>query len=306
MSTIRAALSQTCNAYVPMPPSVDELGTLADRLDDIRQANIEHHIDLIEIARTEGAGVVGLGELFSAPYFALHNDEFWRGMAEDAHDGPTVSAMRETARRLEIVIIAPIYEKAADGRFNTAVVIDTDGSVLGRSRKVHIPQGRNEAGSFDERFYYEPSNGAALPCSRIIASNPFFPVFETAVGRIGVAICYDRHFESVMSTLARGGAQIIFSPAVTFGKKSRRMWDMEFEVDAVRHNVFIGGSNRSGAEQPWNQPYFGASHFVGPNGRLPDLSDDNRLIITDINLGELDQPDTSGWNLSRDARPDIY
>jgi N-carbamoylputrescine amidase len=306
MSTIRAAMTQTCNAYTPMPASVDDLGTLAPRLDEIRRANVGQHLQLIERARERGAVVIGLGELFPAPYFALRRDAFWREMAEDAVSGPSVTALRDIALRLGTVIVAPIYEKAKDGLFNTAVVIDADGTVLGRQRKCHIPQGSNEQGSFDERFYYGPSNGAAFPGARTCSDNGFFPVFETDAGRIGVAICYDRHFEGAMSALARGGAQLIFSPAVTFGEKSRRLWSLEFQVDAARHKVFIGGSNRRGSEPPWHQPYFGASYFVGPNGVLADLSDDERLVISDVDLAELLRPDPSGWNLARDARPEAY
>jgi N-carbamoylputrescine amidase len=296
MTVVRCAMTQTRNVYEPMPATVDDLESLAPTLEEIRRANVDHHVALIERAREQGAVAIGLGELFPAPYFALRRDAFWREMAEDAANGPTVTTLRETAKRLGIVVVAPIYERAADGRFNTAVVIDADGSVLGRHRKCHIPQGANEQGAFDERFYYEPSNGA----------HGFFPVFDTTAGKIGVSICYDRHFEGVVSALAGGGAQIIFSPAVTFGAKSRRLWDLEFEVDAVRNRVFIGGSNRLGAEPPWNQEYFGASYFVGPEGRVPDASDDDRLVIADIDLAALSAEDPSGWNLARDARPDIY
>jgi N-carbamoylputrescine amidase len=299
-------MTQTCNAYGPMPARVEDLPSLAPRLDAIRQANLDHHVALIEAAAQRGARVVGLGELFPSPYFALRRDAFWRAMAEDAVCGPTVFTMMDAARRLGVVIVAPVYERADDGLFNAAVVIDADGTNLGRQRKVHIPQGTNELGSFDEPFYYGRSNGAAPPGTRSISANPFFPVFETAAGRIGVAICYDRHFEGVMSALARGGAQVVFSPAVTFGAKSRRMWDMEFAVDAARHNLFIGGSNRFSAEAPWNQEYFGASHFVGPNGRLADISDDERLVISNLDLGELERPDPAGWNLRRDVRPEAY
>ena len=106
--------------------------------------------------------------------------------------------------------------------------------------------------------------------------------------------------------LARAGAQLIFSPAITFGEQSRRMWDLEFPVDAARARVFIGGLNRLGVEPPWEVEYFGASYFVGPDGVLPDLSSVDELVIADLDLASLDTADSSGWNLQRDARPDIY
>ncbi len=309
MTVIRAAMTQTVNAYADMPDAIADLPLLESRLEDIRRANLDHHLILIERARDAGAKVIGLGELFAAPYFALRRNAFWRGLAEDARTGPTVSALAEAAGKLGMVIVAPIYEhdNETGKRFNTAVVLDADGSVVGKYRKTHIPVGGNEQGSFDERFYYGPSEVPQnQPSNKILGRNPYFPVFATQAGRIGVAICYDRHFEGVVRSLARAGAELIFSPAVTFGAKSERMWEIEFAVDAARHRVYIGGSNRLGSEKPWNQRYFGRSSFVGPEGRLDNLSEDTQLVIADLDLGALAAPDPSGWDLARDARPDIY
>lgn len=303
----RAALTETVNAYRDMPRSVAELPKLAGQLDDIRRANVEHHIALMRAAKEQGVSVIGFGELFTAPYFALTHEPMWTALAEDAHTGPTVARLREVARELSMIVVAPIYELDRNGkRFNTAVVIDETGTVLGKYRKTHIPHGKNEQASFLEGHYYERSNGENGPHVRNVSKNPYFPVWETSVGRIGVAICYDRHFEGVMSTLAREGAELVFSPAVTFGAKSERMWPLEFEVDAARHNLVIGGSNRNGSESPWNQPYFGQSHFVGPNGRFACASKHEHLVISELDLGELRRPDASGWNLPRDRRAEIH
>jgi beta-ureidopropionase len=309
MSMLRAAMTQTINAYADMPATVGDLPLLANRLEEIRKANVDHHLKLIEEAAHNEVRAICLGELFAAPYFALGREMFWRNLAEDASSGSTVSALAAAAQRLNIVIVAPIYElDAASGkRFNTAVIIDADGSILGKYRKTHIPVGGNEQGSFDERFYYGPSETPQnLPSAKTLGDNPYFPVFDTQAGRLGVAICYDRHFEGVVRSLTHAGAQLIFSPAVTFGQKSERMWGIEFAVDAARHQVFIGGSNRLGCECPWNQMYFGSSHFVGPNGRMDDLGKNSQLIIADLDLDSLSMPDPSGWNLARDTRPEIY
>lgn len=304
---VRAAMTQTVNVYRGMPASVSALGELAGRLDALRAANVAHHVDLMERAKDAGARVVCFGELFTGPYFALGTDPMWRALAEDALDGPTVRSVREAAHRLGLVTIAPIYEQDPSGkRFNTAVVVDERGEVLGKYRKTHIPEGENEQGSFHERFYYERSDGQNGRGPANVSKNDFFPVFETSVGRVGVAICYDRHFEGVMGTLASEGAEIVFCPAVTFGAKSQRMWAMEFPVDAARHGIFIGGSNRAGVEPPYTQPYFGETYFVGPNGPAPNVSEHPNLVIADLDLGELTSGDPSGWNLPRDARPDIY
>jgi len=307
-ATLRAAMTQTVNAYAPMPATVAGLPTLEGRLGDVRRANVDHHIELIEAAAKQGVRAICLGELFAAPYFALTNDPMWTALAEDAFDGATVSALKPVARRLRVVVVAPIYEvdPTSGKRFNTAVVIDEEGEVLGTYRKTHIPFGTNEQGSFHETAFYERSDGRCRGGGSSAGANAYFPVFETSVGRIGVAICYDRHFEGVMRSLAAGGAELVFSPAVTFGAKSERMWRLEFAVDAARHNVFIGGSNRKGMEPPWSQPYFGDTHFVGPNGALPELSTHPNLAVADVPLAQLTRGDPSGWNLPRDLRPEIY
>lgn len=309
MSVIRVALSETCNAYADMPKSVAELGRLAGCLEAIRAANVAHHVDLAHAAANAGAQILGMGELFTSPYFALGRDPLWLGLAEDALSGPTVTTLRQTARDTGLILVAPIFEHdpRSGRRFNTAVVIDESGEILGRYRKTHIPVGENEQGSFCETFYYEKSDGDLGVWPRNISRNRFFPVFETRLVRLGVAICYDRHFEGVMSALAENGAQLVLSPAVTFGEKSRRMWDLEFPVDAARHNLYIGGSNRRGVEPPWTQSYFGASYFAGPNGVVPGVKTPTPdLVIADLDLDLLRRADPSGWNLPRDRRPTIY
>jgi N-carbamoylputrescine amidase len=305
---VRAAMTQTVNAYREMPARVEDLGELAGRLGDVRRANVDHHVALLEEAARQGAQVVGLGELFPGPYFALGADPMWIALAEDVEHGETITAVRAAARRLGLVVVAPIYELDArtGRRFNTAVVVDERGEVLGTYKKTHIPFGANEQGSFHENVFYERGDGDNRTSAANVSSNPFFPVFATSVGRIGVAICYDRHFEGVMSALKREGAEVVLSPAVTFGAKSRRMWALEFPVDAARHTLFIGGSNRKGVEPPWNQPYFGESYFCGPNGELEDLSTHPELVVADLDLGELAAGDPAGWNLPRDIRHDIY
>lgn len=306
---LRVALSETCNAYRSMPRTVAELSTLASRLDEIREANVAHHVALARAAASAGAQILGMGELFTGPYFALGRDPLWLGLAEDALTGPTVTTLRQAARDTGLILVAPIFEHdpRSGRRFNTAVVIDEKGEILGRYRKTHIPVGENEQGAFCETFYYDRSDGELGSWPRNISRNRFFPVFETRLVKLGVAICYDRHFEGVMSALAGNGAELVLSPAVTFGEKSRRMWDLEFPVDAARHNLYIGGSNRRGVEPPWTQEYFGASYFAGPNGVLPRVaSPSEELVIADLDLDVLRGADPSGWNLPRDRRPDIY
>ena len=295
--TLRAALTETRDAYRGDAP--------LDHLEQVRRANVEHHVALLHAAADRGAKLIGFGELFTGPYFALSHEPRWRDLAEEL-DGPTTRELQDHARRRGIVVVAPIYERDGDRRFNTAAVLDADGRLLGSYRKLHIPEGTNEQGSFCETFYYERGDGGMRHPApeRVAGINRHLPVFDTAVGRIGVAICYDRHFEGVLSGLARGGAGVVLSPAVTFGEKSRRMWEAEFAVEAMRHRLFIGGSNRRGVEPPFGQEYFGASHFVGPDGLVENKSDDDRLVIADLDVDALDQrDDSSGWSIQRDRAP---
>ena len=304
---MRLALTQTVCPLEDLP-ALDRLDHAASRLGEIRDACVEHHLDLLRRAKGRGAQLVCFGELFNAPYFALTQHPVWLDMAEDAHHGPTVSAVRKVAAELGVAVVAPIYERdpSSGRRFNTAVVIDAKGAVLGTYRKVHVPQGKNEQGVFDERYYYDGSDGLMVQTAANVSDNRFFPVFQLAGVRLGVAICYDRHFEGVMRSLAHNGAQVVVSPAVTFGEKSQRMWRQEFAVDACRHRIVVAGSNRKGKEAPWNQEYFGESHVVGPEGPLQDLSEDPRLVIVDVVLDALTRSDPAGWNLARDARPEAY
>ncbi len=312
--TVRVAMTETCNAYRHMPATVADLAQLLPKLEEVRRANVQHTIELIGAAAKAGAQVVGLGELFTAPYFALGeiSDEIarmWRGLAEDAATGPTVLELCQTARQHGVILVAPVYElDAATGeRFNSAVLIDENGLILGKYRKNHIPSGTNDQGTFSETLFYGPGQAALGNDPATNRSNSdHFPVFHTSAGCIGISICYDRHFEGVISTLAKNGAQIVFSPAVTFGQHSRLMWDLEFVVDAARHKLFIAGSNRKGIESPWNQKFFGASFFAGPNGKVPSLECSAGLVMADLNLEELSGAGSSGWDLERDARPEIY
>lgn len=308
--SVRVALTETRDMSTCLPRRAAELKDLDPALlETIRRENVEHHIDLAEAAANMGVQVICFGEMFTGPYFATRFDEVFLGMAECARTGPTVRTLQKVARDLNMVIVAPIYElEASTGlRYNTAVVIDADGDWLGCYRKTHIPVGQNDKGQFKETLYFGRSLGDMDndgPTN--ISTNPYYPVFATAAGNIGVMICYDRHFEGVVRALSTQGAQLIFCPAVTFGTKSERMWEAEFATDASRHNVFIGGSNRKGSERPWNQPFFGRSYFVGPNGRLADLSERPELIVADVDLGALERPDPAGWNIARDIREEIY
>jgi len=292
-SVIRAALVQAVapTSYV-LPPTVDGLdGVTPSMLQSLRELCLEQNRCLARRARALGSHVVCFGELCNAPYFALEKRDVWKDLAEPVCEGPTVESMRALAKDLGMVLVVPLYEVEPKTcrRFNTTVVIDSSGQVLGFYRKNHIPCGKNEQSSFSETYYYERGCGVDQSlCPGNVSRNECFPVFQTSVCRIGVATCYDRHFEGVIQTLAEQGAELILCPAVTYGEQSERMWDMEFVVDAMRHSVFVGGLNRLGSEPPWNQEYFGRSFFCSPScSRLADLSPTPDLVVADLDLSEV-------------------
>lgn len=307
---VRLALTETRNAYAAMPASVAELPALQGQLEDVRSANVAHNVALIAAAAGAGAQLVVLSEFCTGPYFALSRHPMWLALAEDAADGPSVRAFAAAAQAHRVVVVAPIYERCPRTglRHDTAVVIDADGALLGTYRKLHVPDGSNEQGTFGEAFYYQAPGepGPIWRPERNCSAHPLLPVFETAAGRVGVSICYDRHFDGVHRGLARNGAEIIVCPAVTFGAKSERMWWREGEVDAVRYRVYVAASNRKGAEAPWGQPFFGQSHVMGPEGPLACSRALDDLVLADLDLDALGAADPSGWQLRRDRREADY
>ena len=185
----RAALIQASNA---LPDSTD--------LEAIKAAMIEKHVGLIAQAAERGANVCCLQEIFYGPYFCAEQDPRWYRTAEQVPDGPTIRLMQELAKKHAMVMIVPVYEEAMTGvYYNTAAVIDETGEYLGKYRKHHIPHCQP---GFWEKFYFTPGDLG-------------YPVFETKYGKIGVYICYDRHFPEGARELGLNGAEIVFNPSAT-------------------------------------------------------------------------------------------
>jgi N-carbamoylputrescine amidase len=301
MHSFKAAVTQTINQYKSLPTNGEEI--LACR-DAIWQKNLEHNISLIQDAHSQGVRVVCLGEFFTTPYFPLEKASHWLGFSESVEGGPTVQCLRAVSADLEMVIVAPIFEHDpfSGKRYSTAVILQ-DGKVLGRYRKRHIPNGLNEQGGFFEAYYIESSHKNPHPDCSPNGYKPVHPVYQTRYGRIGVLICYDRHFPREVMQMAEQEVDLVFCPSVTFGKDSERLWEKEFEVDAARFCHFIGASNRSGREAPWNIDFFGNSLFMGPNGRLNNLSQHPNLVVAEIDLASLRSMRPGGWDMSANWEP---
>ncbi|MBV6697239.1 nitrilase-related carbon-nitrogen hydrolase [Kitasatospora aureofaciens] len=243
-------------------------------------------------AAAQGAKIIGFQEVFNAPYFCqVQEPEHYR-WAERVPDGPTVRRMQDLARELGLVIVVPVYEEEQTGiYYNTAAVIDADGSYLGKYRKHHIPQVKG----FWEKYYFKPGNLG-------------WPVFDTAVGRVGVYICYDRHFPEGWRALGLAGAQIVYNPSATSRGLSAYLWQLEQPAAAVANEYFVAAINRVGTEEYGDNDFYGTSYFVDPRGQfVGEVASDKEeeLVVRDLDLGLIEEV-RQQWAFYRDRRPDAY
>ncbi len=259
---------------------------------EIKAAMIEKHIPLIEEAGKKGVQILCLQEIFSGPYFCAEQDVKWYQTAEPV-PGPTTELMAEYAKKYRMVIVVPVYEMEIEGvYYNTAAVIDADGKYLGKFRKIHIP---HTWPGFWEKFYFKPGDLG-------------FPVFDTAYAKVGIYICYDRHFPECARELALKGAEILFNPSATTAGKSQYLWELEQPAQAVANGVFIGANNRIGVEKPWEfGRFYGSSYFVDPRGeKLAKGSEDkDEIVVADLDLEQIREV-RDGWQFFRDRRPEMY
>ena len=256
-----------------------------------KESMIKAHEDYARDAAAQGAKVICFQELFYGPYFCQVQDAAYYEYAESI-PGPTTERFQALAAELGMVMVLPMYEKEQEGvLYNTAAVLDADGSYLGKYRKHHIPQVKG----FWEKFYFRPGNLG-------------FPVFDTAVGKVGVYICYDRHFPEGWRELGLGGAQIVFNPSATSRGLSSYLWQLEQPASAVANEYFIGAINRVGIEPLGDNDFYGTSYFVDPEGKLVGETGDPHdaeLIIRDLDLS-LIKTVRERWQFYRDRRPESY
>jgi beta-ureidopropionase len=259
----------------------------------IKQEMIDKHVDLIAQAAEKGVQVCCLQELFYGPYFCCEQDPKWYDLTERVPDGPTTKLMQELAKKHGMVLVVPLYEEDMTGvYYNTAAVIGHDGSYLGKFRKIHIP---HCAPGFWEKFYFRPGNLG-------------YPVWETAFGRVGVYICYDRHFPEGWRALGLNGAEIVFNPSATVAGLSEYLWKLEQPAAAANNIYYVGAINRPGREKPWNfGEFYGTTYFANPRGQIlvegKRLEDD--VVVADLNLDMIREVRNT-WQFYRDRRPDAY
>lgn len=262
-----------------------------------KEANIDTAVRMVRQAAAKGAQMVCLPELFSTMYFCVETRQEYFDWAESI-PGPTIRRMGELARETGIVLIAPIFERASEGRFfNAAAVIGPDGAVIGTYRKSSIPYmdtSRSADPRGNEKFYFSPGDLG-------------FPTFDTPFGRIGILICYDRHFPEAARVLGLGGAEIVFVPtATTF--MTRYLWDLELRGHAIANIYYVCGVNKVGVDVGGSaRNHFGNSMVVDPRGEiLVEASDSEEdIAIAEVDLSVIAEL-RALWGYYRDRRPDKY
>jgi len=254
-----------------------------------RDANLAAALETVREAARRGASLICFPEMGFDRFFPQQRaDVRFFNLAEPV-PGPTVQRLQAAARDSGIAIVANLFERAAPGEYyDCSPVIDSDGTYLGLSRMVHIA----EAPLFNEKFYYRPGDGK-------------FPVFATRAGRVGIAICYDRHYPEQLRILTLRGCEILLVPLAAISREQWAMFEMEMQVASFQNQIFSVVVNRVGREG--DMEFVGRSFATDPYGRVIARAADGvpELLIVDLDLDEIDRARRVIPHL-RDRRPELY
>ncbi len=248
--------------------------------------NIEKAVRFTKIAIEKGAHIICFQELFTTHWFPREMNKRYFSLAERA-DGLTIETMRTLAKDHGVVLICPIFEIEEDSFYNSAVVVDADGEILGSYRKIHVPQ----IPLWEERYYFSSGNHG-------------FPVFETKFAPIGVQICWDNFFPEGSRILALKGAKILFSPTAAAFAPQRR-WETVISGNAIANGVYIFRINRVGSEE--KQDFYGRSFCISPEGELLDKPTGMKdgITLVEVDLKNIDKA-RKEWPFFKDRRPESY
>ena len=266
------------------------------------EKNFSRAIDFIRDAAKEGANIVCLPELFRSQYFCQTEDHANFALAEEI-PGRSTSALGEIARELGIVIVASLFEKRRAGLYhNTAVILDADGKLLGKYRKMHIP----DDPLYHEKFYFAPGDLG-------------FQAWQTARGKIGVCVCWDQWYPEAARLTALRGAEIIFYPTAIgwhpaekkeFGATQHSAWETIQRSHAIANGCYVAAANRIGHETPAHGAgieFWGQSFVAAPSGEIiaKASADREEILMADIDWEDVDRHRTH-WPFLRDRRVDAY
>ena len=258
--------------------------------------NIQRTEEQIRQAAAQGVRIICLQELFYSLYFCQSEDHQHFQLAEPI-DGPTTQRLCKLASELKIVIVAGLFERRAAGLYhNSAVVIDTDGSVAGMYRKMHIP----DDPFYYEKFYFTPGDLG-------------FRAIQTSLGKIGVCICWDQWFPEAARLTALQGAEILVYPTAigwlaadkpVYGEAQRNAWQTMMRSHAIANGVFVVAPNRCGVED--NIEFWGSSFVCDPYGNFIAMAGTTpETLVTEVDLDLMDVARTH-WPFLRDRRIDFY
>jgi len=251
------------------------------------EKNLKKAVDMAKVAADKGANVIAFQELFHLPFFPVEMDDERFGLAEP-DDGTALSVMARVASDTDTVLVCPIFEKADDGRyFNTAYVIDADGTVAGKYRKVHVP----DLPLWHEKFYFSPGDLG-------------FNVITTKYAKIGVQLCWDVFFPEGSRALALGGAELIVMPTAA-AYASAQKWEHMASSAAIANGVYVMRVNRVGG--PERQRFYGKSFVVNPFGEIPlePTGRNDAIMLADMDSADMEEARRI-WNFMGDRRPDQY
>jgi N-carbamoylputrescine amidase len=258
--------------------------------------NVRTATRLVRAAAGRGARIICLPELFSTMYFCVERRREYFDWAEPI-PGPTIDHMAGLARETGTVLICPIFERTADAFYNAAAVLGPDGRLLGKYRKASIPfmdRARSSEPRGDEKYYFTPGDLG-------------FPTFETPFARIGILICYDRHFPEAARVLGLGGAEIVFVPTNTT-RMTRYLWDVELRAHAIANVYYVCGVNKVGRDVGGStRDHHGDSLICNPRGEIlaQASATEEGIVTADVELSVI--PELRAlWGYYRDRRPDLY
>ena len=274
------------------------VGLIQLTAEDTPAANVRKTLPRIEEAAAKGAKIIGLQEMFTTKYFCITQDPKNFDLAEPIETGPSVTELAKAAKRLGVVIVAPLFEaRGSEVYHNTAAVIDADGTVLGKYRKMHIPQDPG----FEEKFYFTPGDIG-------------FRTWKTAHGDIGVLICWDQWYPEAARLTALGGAQILFYPTAigwlpeekaALGKAQHNAWETVQRGHGVANGCYVAATNRVGTEG--RTQFWGQSFVSDPYGEIVARAsvEKEEILLADCDLVK-QREFRRIWPFFRDRRIDAY